>query len=85
VPHTLNFDQLQFGNDFVNDSIVAKANAVCALRPAQFFDPLRKRVFGKEFDSLDDFLLSTCGQFAQVLAREFLPLNAKGHGVSTLF
>jgi hypothetical protein len=52
------------------------------LRPSQFFDAVRERVSCQVFDGLDNPLAHARRQFSEILARGFLPLNAKGHGVS---
>jgi len=84
MPHTLNFYQLQFDNDFINNAIIAETNTVRVLRPSQFFHAVRKGIFRQISNGLDNSPLDAGWQFAQILARGFLPLNAKGHGVSAL-
>jgi len=37
MPHALNFYQLQFNDDLIDNAIVAETNALRVLRPAQFF------------------------------------------------
>ena len=82
MSYTLNFYQFQFNDDFINNAIVAQTNAIRALRPSQFFDAARKKVFRQVLDGLDNPLARARRQFSEILARGFLPLNAKGHGVS---
>ena len=84
MSYTLNFYQFQFNDDFINNAIIAETNSIRVLRPTQFFDAVRKGVFRQIFDGLDNPLARARGQFSEILAGGFLPLNAKGHGVSAL-
>jgi len=80
----LDFNQFQIRDNFINDAIVAKTDAISVLRSAQFFHAVRKWILCQTPNRPDNSFYSTCGQFAQVFARGFLPLNAKGHSVSAL-
>jgi hypothetical protein len=104
MPHALNFYQLQFNDDLIDNAIVAETNALRVLRPAQFFHAGGKgfsarsstvstirpsALAGNLRKSLGSSIFfggtpnTACGTNALPGSR-FLPLNAKGHGVSAL-
>ena len=84
MPHALDFNQFRFRDDFINNPVVAQPDAISVFRAAQFFHAVRKGIFRQAFNRPDDSLRNAGRQFAQVFARGFLLLNAKGHCVSAL-
>ena len=84
MPDALDFNQLGFRDDFINNPVVAQPDAISVFRAAQFFHAVRKGIVRQAFNRLDDSLRSAGRQFEQIFARGFLPLNAKGHCVSAL-
>ena len=54
MPHTLNFNQFRFRDDFINNPVVAKPDAISVFRAAQFFHAVRKGIVRQTFNRLDD-------------------------------
>ena len=82
MSHTLNFNQLEPGDNFIHDPVITEPNAVGVFRAGQLFNTLWKWVFGQSFHRFDDPIHRTGRQAAQILPGGFFPLNAKGHCAS---
>lgn len=54
MPHALNFNQLRFPEDFINNPIIAQPDAIGMFRAAQLFHIMRKSIFGQTFNRLEN-------------------------------
>ena len=82
MSHTLNFNQLGPGDNFINDPVITEPNTVGVFRAGQFFDTLRKWIFRQSFHRFDDPIHRTGRAGGANPSWWIFPLNAKGHCAS---
>src|SRR5208337_2674684 len=56
MPHALDFNQLRFRDDFINNAAIAQPDAIGMFRATQFFHTMRKWIFRQTFNRLENWL-----------------------------
>ena len=84
VSDSLNFDDLRFAENLVDDAIISNPDAVGALRTGKFLHTVRERIFCELSDRLDHARNLMTRETADVFLGGVAPLKAKArHPVSS--
>ncbi len=81
MAHSLNLNQFDLSQDFIDDAIVAQTNSVDVLCSGQFLNARRKRLVHQRLDSCNHPNHDAVRKLPQILLRGLLPFNATRHGV----